>query len=77
MTTIAKATSRGQITLPMKWRKQFNTSTFTLVFHDNRLEISPVILEEKDTVIFDSQRDTGGESPDVDVFIKALESSLL
>ncbi len=76
MTTIAKATSRGQITLPIAWRKKFNTSTFSVVVHNNTLEISPLILEESDEVLFDAKRDTNGKSPDIDTFIEALESSL-
>jgi len=76
MTTLARSTSRGQITLPMKWRKKFNTSTFTVVAYENKLEISPVFLSEEDEVLFDATRNTKGKSPDIDLFIEALETSL-
>jgi bifunctional DNA-binding transcriptional regulator/antitoxin component of YhaV-PrlF toxin-antitoxin module len=59
MTTIAKATSRGQITLPIQWRKKFNTSNYTIVIKDNSLEIKPLIQEEE--IIFNAKTDTNGK----------------
>ncbi len=73
---IANTTSRGQITLPLQWRKKFDTNTFSLEMNEKNLIISPLQIEEPETVIFDSQRDTKGKSIDIDEFITALEKSL-
>jgi len=42
---IIKATSKGQVTLPMKWRNQFNTNQFILTRRENSLIIEPLLLE--------------------------------
>ena len=47
MEKIVKATSRGQITLPVNWRKQFSTDQFLLNTSNNKLIIEPVELSNK------------------------------
>lgn len=44
MTTILKATSKGQITLPIAWRSQFKTNQFLLDYKDNLLQLRPINL---------------------------------
>ncbi|HBH46198.1 MAG: hypothetical protein A2445_00665 [Candidatus Jacksonbacteria bacterium RIFOXYC2_FULL_44_29] len=45
-TTIQKATSRGQITLPAAWRKKFNTDTYLLKWNDDTLQIFPIDVQK-------------------------------
>lgn len=40
--TFAKATSRGQITLPKKWRDKFNTDQYVIKADDFKVEIIPL-----------------------------------
>ncbi|MCK5061173.1 hypothetical protein KAR28_01325 [Candidatus Parcubacteria bacterium] len=47
MTKIIKATSKGQITLPAIWRKQFNTDQFLLNFKENKVTIEPIEITSK------------------------------
>jgi len=44
---IQKITSKGQITLPALWRKQFKTNQILIKAKNKSLEISPFYLEEK------------------------------
>jgi len=64
MTTIVKATTKGQITLPVKWRKNFSTNQFVIVEKGDRLEVAPLDLEqikkEKYYTVFDALRDNQG-----------------
>ena len=75
MTTIVKATSKGQITLPMKWRKNFTTDRFILKDKGGSLEIRPLdleLLKNKDEyTVFDALRDNKGKG------IKAKDLSRL
>ncbi len=64
MKTIVKATSRGQITLPSKWRKGFSTDNFIIKEMDGVLEIRPVNiedLEKEEYTVFDALRDNKGK----------------
>lgn len=67
MTKIVKATSKGQITLPATWRKQFNTDQFLLNFTKNKLIIEPIgIISKKDRLaslkeIIKNEKKMGGE----------------
>ena len=78
MTIILKATSKGQITLPAAWRKQFKTDQFALTFKDDLIKIKPVkldgIFEEKegDKIIFNADRDNNGKGIEAGEFIKIL-----
>ena len=65
MTTIVKATSKGQITLPVKWRKSFSTDRFLVKDKGGTLEISPLDLEklqaQEEYTVFDALRDNAGK----------------
>ena len=65
MTTIVKATSKGQITLPVQWRKNFSTDRFLVKDKGNTLEISPLDLEklqeQEAYTVFDALRDNAGK----------------
>lgn len=37
----------GQITLPKKWRKQFNTKEFIAVLKNKRITLIPIEIEEE------------------------------
>lgn len=41
-TTILSATSRGQVTLPKKWRDQFKTTHFKAEVNDNEIVLRPM-----------------------------------
>jgi AbrB family looped-hinge helix DNA binding protein len=64
MTTILKTTSKGQITIPAKWRKKFDTNQFMAVMNEDKLEIKPLILKKeheiKEFTVFDAIRDNKG-----------------
>ena len=61
--TIQKATSRGQITLPVAWRKKFNTNHFLMEAQETFLKIVPVDTDDlgEYEVVFDADRDNGGK----------------
>ncbi|MBI4090898.1 MAG: AbrB/MazE/SpoVT family DNA-binding domain-containing protein [Candidatus Komeilibacteria bacterium] len=65
MTTVLKATSKGQITLPAKWRKNFTTDQFIATQKGNILEIAPLDLTKMQTqdelTVFDALRDNNGK----------------
>ena len=81
MTTIVKATSKGQITLPITWRKQFKTNQFVLRIKKDVIQIEPIELEKilkkdrkkGDVVIFDAIRDNNGKGVPIEDFLKALK----
>ncbi len=81
MVHILKATSKGQVTLPAAWRKNFDSDHFLAKEKNGALVISPVdvgVLEEegKWETIFDADRDNKGKGVPLDDFISALESTL-
>ncbi|MDA3840281.1 MAG: AbrB/MazE/SpoVT family DNA-binding domain-containing protein [Patescibacteria group bacterium] len=64
MTTISKATTKGQITIPKKWRDKFNTNQFVITDKGDKLEIEPLIIDskkEKEFTVFDAIRDNKGK----------------
>ncbi|MFH1947295.1 MAG: AbrB/MazE/SpoVT family DNA-binding domain-containing protein [Candidatus Magasanikbacteria bacterium] len=65
MNTIVKATTKGQITIPVKWRKRFATDRFLIDIKDTHLEIKPINLDDlgkiKDYTVFDTIRDNKGK----------------
>ena len=77
MTTIAKTTSKGQITLPAKWRKNFSTDKFIIVEKSNLLEIRPLDLEKldlaKEYTVFDALRDNHGRGLKARDLLKILK----
>jgi bifunctional DNA-binding transcriptional regulator/antitoxin component of YhaV-PrlF toxin-antitoxin module len=66
-TAIKTATSRGQVTLPVEWCKQFNTNDYLFKWEDRTLIINPIDVaalvddNEKEKIIFDADRDNNGK----------------
>lgn len=61
---IQKVTSRGQITLPVDWRRKTNTDIITLRTKGNLIEISPLQSEHgknSEYTVFDAIRDNKGK----------------
>jgi len=76
-TKVVTCTSKGQITIPKKWRDKFKTSTFTLSTEDNKLVIRPINPESlQDEIIFDADRDNKGEGLDGKEVIDVLTQML-
>lgn len=81
-TKFVTATSKGQITLPAKWRKQFDTDNFLLEMREKRLVIQPVYLEKDEddeegwVAIWDSERDNNGVGIPAEDVIEMLEKML-
>ncbi len=46
MEKIVKATSRGQITLPAEWRREFKTDQFIMICKKDGIKIKPVNVNE-------------------------------
>ncbi len=78
MTTILKTTSKGQITIPAKWRKKFNTNQFVATMRENSLEIKPLIIkkEEKYITVFDAIRDNNGKGIKATDLLKIIRKTL-
>jgi len=59
---IQKVTSKGQITLPIAWRKDFNTNQVVVSTKGNKIEITPArLVTEKEYTVFDAIRDNKGK----------------
>lgn len=59
-----KATSKGQITLPAKWRKNFDTDHYLVKQNKGELLIKPLEIDEVSgewEVIFNAERDNDGK----------------
>ncbi|MEK7523774.1 MAG: AbrB/MazE/SpoVT family DNA-binding domain-containing protein [Patescibacteria group bacterium] len=76
--TITKATSRGQITLPKKWRDRFKHNQYLIKAGDFKLEIMPINEEELEwagaETIFNADRDNDGKGIEAGEFLKMLRS---
>jgi bifunctional DNA-binding transcriptional regulator/antitoxin component of YhaV-PrlF toxin-antitoxin module len=71
---IQKVTSKGQITLPVSWRRMTGARTITLVTKGNRIEIAPAQLREGDEyTVFDAIRDNKGKGIKVVDLVRVLE----
>jgi bifunctional DNA-binding transcriptional regulator/antitoxin component of YhaV-PrlF toxin-antitoxin module len=77
MTTIAKATTKGQITLPISWRRKFKTNNFVIEEKKGFLSIKPLNLEKikdkNEYTVFDAIRDNNGKGIKAKDLIKVLE----
>lgn len=88
---VTKATSRGQITLPKKWRSQFMTDHYILEENEKGMMIIPIgkkkqsgsestwqddDYQEGDEVIFNADRDNNGEGVDSQYLIDIMEDIL-
>lgn len=71
--SILKLFGTGQVTLPKKWRTQFNTTHYKATTQGNKLIITPL---EEDQVFFDADEFNKGEGVELDTFYKALKKSL-
>lgn len=59
---IQRVTSKGQITLPAVWRKEFGTEQVVVTAKGGRVEISPVRRSrESEYTVFDAIRDNKGK----------------
>lgn len=71
---IVKSTTKGQVTLPVKWREKFNTDNFFMIIHKNHVVLKPVKLEEfEEEVLFDAETDNNGKGVTPDEMIKMLK----
>lgn len=80
MKTIARTqrvTERGQITLPVSWRRRTGVHAITVRERGDVLEIAPLRTEdERDeewATVFDAVRDNGGKGIPVDDMIATLK----
>lgn len=80
MITILNATTKGQITLPARWRKKFHTNKFLATLKDDKLEIEPLEIKRKtvpkEYTVFDAIRDNKGRGIKAKDLIKALKKTL-
>ena len=80
MTSIVKTTSKGQVTLPMSWRKKFQTNRYTMKEINDTLVISPLevesLEEENWTTVFDAKQDHDGKGVPIDELIETLKKTL-
>lgn len=76
MKIIVKTTSRGQITIPAKWRRNFNTNNYIIEEKKDVLEIRPLkeeALEKEEYTVFDAIRDNKGKGIKAEDLVKILE----
>jgi len=76
-TTIVKSTTKGQITLPVGWRKNFDTNRYLVKEKGEKLEIKPLDMEKLETkdeyTVFDAIRDNKGKGINADELIRILK----
>ena len=71
---IQKITSKGQITLPVAWRRATGAHTISVTTKGSRIEIVPARLRSaSEHVIFDAIRDNKGKGIKADKLIRILE----
>jgi AbrB family looped-hinge helix DNA binding protein len=75
---IQRVTSKGQITLPVSWRKEFKTDQVMVAANGRKIEISPVNICSPDTAIaeytvFDAIRDNKGRGIKAKDLLKILK----
>ncbi|HNV97085.1 MAG TPA: AbrB/MazE/SpoVT family DNA-binding domain-containing protein [bacterium] len=80
MTTITKATTKGQITIPAVWRNSFGTNMFIITTKEDVLEIKPFFVDsiktESDYTVFDAIKDNKGKGIKAKDLVKVLKSTL-
>ena len=78
MVYVVKATERGQITLPIGWRKRFSTNRYIVKYEGDKLEITPLDLEKIEKAgeytVFDAIRDNKGKGIKAEDLIGILKS---
>ncbi len=71
---IQRVTSKGQVTLPMAWRKQFDGDQVMVTAVGDTVKISPVrILKSREYTVFDAIRDNKGRGLKANDLIKMLD----
>ncbi len=77
---IQRITSKGQITLPIAWRRRMKTDIIMVREAGNAIEIRPAetvsitgIERDDGVIIFDANRDTDGKPVPVEKFISILK----
>lgn len=72
---VVKSTVKGQITLPKKWRNQFDTDNYVMEIDNARVTIIPLTLKNysSEEVIFDAERDNDGKGVSIDEMIRLLK----
>lgn len=71
---IQRVTSKGQITLPAVWRKEFGTDQVVVTTKGGRVEIAPVRRSrETEYTVFDAIRDNKGKGIKAVDLIKILD----
>lgn len=72
---IQKITSKGQITLPIAWRKLAKTNSIIVTQKGEMLQISPARLERTDGeyTVFDAIRDNNGKGVEATELLKILK----
>ncbi|MFH1187900.1 MAG: hypothetical protein V1688_03520 [bacterium] len=74
---VQQITSKGQITLPVLWRKKFNTEQIVIRSRGDLLEILPFSIpgkqENLDYTVFDAIRDGKGKGLKADDLLKLLK----
>lgn len=75
-TKIQKITSKGQITLPVSWRRKFNATQIMIRPKGSFLEIKPINPEiyGEEITVFDAIRDNKGKGLKVKDLIKILKN---
>lgn len=59
---IQNVTSRGQVTLPVEWRRRFNTNQVVVTTLEDKIEISPAqVRSTSEYTVFDAIRDNKGK----------------
>ena len=80
MTTILKTTSKGQVTIPAKWRKKFDTNQYIAEIKNDKLEIRPLFIKKEQKAIeftvFDFLRDNKGTGIKEKDLVNVLKKSL-
>ena len=79
---IQRVTSKGQITLPIAWRRKMgNATAITVAMKDDSLIITPLRTEDdRDdewVTLFDAVRDNKGKGIPVDDMIAVIKKSMV
>ena len=80
---IQRITSKGQITLPIAWRRKMNTDMIMVRETGSGIHISPARTlkldpedRDDDIIIFDATRDNGGKGIEASVIAEMLRRSI-
>ncbi|MDP2693195.1 MAG: AbrB/MazE/SpoVT family DNA-binding domain-containing protein [bacterium] len=80
MSTIVKATTKGQITIPAAWRRRFKTDRYIVDIKQNHLEIKPLDLDKlnkpEEYTVFDALRDNKGKGVRAKDLLEVLKKSV-